>query len=102
MQVLTYVVRCVDSVAQTASKQQSGFDANTLPESNAVLDLGSGGLWFRVEPGGVVVLHSAHLNVIVVRGALPRAFAGVRAGFEKFLLYRFEREILIAFDDKIG
>src|SRR5690348_11396367 len=77
---------------------ESGLDAHTFPESNAILDFGGCGFGLRVIPGGVFVFHAVDFEMIVMRGALPGAFAGVRARLEKFFLDGVGRKILVPFD----
>src|SRR5208282_727910 len=85
--------RCKLVLPQRESRWQTCalcFHPHTFPESHVVLDFGGRFFGLRVIPGGVVVLHPADGKVVVVRGALPRAFAGMRAGFQEFLVYRVE------------
>src|SRR4029077_14727589 len=89
-----------DKIAKTIFFfMESGLDAHSLPEGDAILDFGGGGFGVRIIPGGVFVFHAIDFEMVVVRGALPGAFASVRARPEEFLLHRFGGEILVPFDD---
>src|SRR6266852_926673 len=78
---------------------ESSLDAHSLPEGDAILDFGGGGFGVRIIPGGVFVFHAIDFEMIVVRGALPGAFASVRARFEEFLFHGVGWKILVPFDD---
>src|ERR1700693_3105879 len=78
---------------------ESDLNADAFPKGNTVLDFGGRGLWLRIVPRGVFVFHAIDFEMVVVRGTLPRTFAGVRARLEEFLFHGVSREILVPFDD---
>src|SRR5262249_19497376 len=73
------------------------FDAHAFPEGDAIFDLRSRGLRIGVIPRGVFAAHPVDVDVVIVRGALPRANAGVLAGLEEFLPHRCQGKVLIPF-----
>src|SRR5258705_2703147 len=75
----------------------SRFYFYAFPEGDVVLDFGGGGFRLRVIPRGVFVFHALDFESVIMRRALPGAFAGVLAGLKKFLLHGARRKILISF-----
>ena len=63
-----------------------------------LLDVGGSRFWFGVIPSGVFVFLAIDDNMIIVRGAFPRAGAGVIAGLKKVTVNRFGREVMVVFD----
>ena len=76
---------------------RSCFYLDAFPESDVVLDFGGSGFGVRIIPGGVFVFHAVDFQMVVVRGALPGAYAGVLAGLEEFPLHSVTRKILVSF-----
>ncbi len=80
----------------------SNFDSHALPKRNAALDFLGGRFWIGIIPGGVLIPHAVHLEMVIIRGTLPRANGSVSARPEKFFLHRFQRKVLIPFHDHAG
>src|SRR5712691_8649754 len=83
-------------------RRGSALDADAVPKCDAVLDFSGCGLWLRVVPSSVIVLHAVDCHMEIVGSALPRADRGVIAGLEEFLIDTFGREILVALDNDSG
>src|SRR5579863_8887738 len=80
----------------------STLDAHALPKREAALDFRGCGLWVGIIPGGVLIPHPVHLDVVIIRGAFPGTNRSVIARPEKFFLHCFQRKILIPFHDHAG
>ena len=80
----------------------SSFDSHAFPERNAVLDFRGRGFWVGVIPGGVLIPHAVHFDMVIARRALPRTNGSVVARPEKFFFHRFQRKVLIPFHDHAG
>src|SRR6266852_9138365 len=76
---------------------RSSFYFDALPEGDAVPDFGRGGFGVRIIPGGVFVLHAVDFQMVVMRGALPGAHAGVLARLQELALHGLGGKILIPF-----
>src|ERR1700730_9207763 len=79
--------------------RRSCFDFDAFPEGDAVFDFGGSGFGLRIIPCGVLVFHAVDFEMVIVRGTLPGAFAGVTAGFQEFFFYIVDWKILVPFDD---
>src|SRR4029077_1479819 len=78
---------------------ESDLNADAFPKGPTVLDFGVRGLWLLIVPRGVFVFHAIDFDMVIMRGALPRAFGGVRARLEEVLFHGVSWEILVSFDD---
>src|SRR5579872_2001355 len=74
-------------------------DLDATPEGDAVLDLGRRRLRLGIIPGGVLVLGAVDDDAVIMRRALPWAFAGRGARPQHRRIDRACREVVIAFDD---
>jgi hypothetical protein len=81
---------------------RSSFDAHALPERNAALDFRGGGFWIGVIPGGVLIPHAVHFDVVIIRDAFPRTDGSVVARAKKFFFDRLDWKVLIPFHGHAG
>src|SRR6266403_2420725 len=84
------------------SRSSSALDADAFPKCDVVLDFSRGGLRLGIIPGGVVVLHAVHSDVIVLRGSFPGTNRGVIAVHQDLFFHGFGREILVALNHDRG
>src|ERR1700687_2446945 len=81
----------------TVPVNPSGFDPHALPKSDPIFDLLGACFGLRVIPRGVVIPHAVHFDVVIMRGALPRALRRVAARLQKLFSHGIRREILVPF-----
>src|SRR5260370_38627786 len=77
----------------------SCLDLYTFPKRNSASDFFRRGLGLGVIPGGIVVAHSIHFDMVIISGSLPGANGSVVARLEKFFLHRPGRKILMSLHD---
>src|SRR5207248_5765859 len=79
-------------------KTTSLGNLHAFPERDVAFDFCGRGFGIAVIPGSIGISFPVYLQVVITGGAFPHTLGVMAAWFEVFLLDRFRREILIAFN----